>query len=158
MFLILVCLWWWYAIFLGVVHPASGFLMYLYEFATLATFAIGFRYWDQSYLFPASVFFGSFFMFVRFYFTLSVVKRLSDEWWALIIALITLALYAVGVAGALIVLFFVPGISDEEKFKTIQIGVTALLLAGFIATLLAVYRVEGFKWGKPKTISGPTDG
>ena len=158
MFLILVCLWWWYAIFLGRVYPANGFLMYLYEFATLSTFAIGFRYWDQGYLFPVSVFFGSFFMFVRFYLTLGVVTRHSDEWWALIFALWTLVLYAVGFAGALGVLFLVPGISGEQKFTTIHIGVTVLLLVGFIATLLAVRKVEGLKWGDPKTIPGHSDG
>lgn len=157
MFLILVCLWWWYAIFLGIVHPANGFLMYLYEFATLAIFAIGFRYWDQSYLFPASVFFGSSFMLVRFYLTLGVVTKLSDEWWALIIALITLVTYVFIIVGAFGVLFLLSGISDEQKLGTVHIVVTVLLLVGFIATLLAVYRVEGFKWGDPKTIAGPTN-
>lgn len=165
MFVILVCLWWWYAIFLGKVNPAKGFPMYIYEFTTLAVFAIGFRYWDHAYLFPWAVFIGSALMLGRFYLALGKVggipHNLSDigaqskEWWALIIALVTLVMYVAVILGALTVIFLSPGISQEQQLNSVHYVVTFLLLVGFLATMLAVNKAEGgFKWGKPEVIVG----
>ena len=43
-FLILLCLWWWYAWFLGQIDPARGFVLFAFDFVTLCAFAMGFRF------------------------------------------------------------------------------------------------------------------
>ncbi len=54
--MMLVCLWWWYGIFIGKIDPAKGFPMFAYDFVSLGSFAIAFRVWPQPFAFPVTVF------------------------------------------------------------------------------------------------------
>lgn len=150
MFLILICLWWWYAIFLGTVYPANGFLMYLYEFTTLAAFAMAFRYWSEKYLFPIAVLLGSFLMLIRFiliYYS-DTLAETSKEGQALFIAVITLLIYVVAMSGALAVIAM-GGVAASKKLNILHQVTNTLLLVGVLATVLAVDKAEGIKWGSP---------
>ncbi len=66
MFIMLICLWWWYGTFLGRISPAVGFWTYMYDFISLCSFAIAFRMWYHRWLFPMVVFFAAGLMLVRF--------------------------------------------------------------------------------------------
>ena len=161
MFMILVCLWWWYAFFLGQIEPANGFLMYLYDFTTLASFAIGFRFWDQPNLFPLSVLLGAGLMLVRFVFARNCVDRPSPERDAMVIAFRVLSfiiVFLAGIAGA--AFYFNPG-GDPTAIKTrlaaIHFAVMVLLAAGIIGTLLAVRKAEGLRWGHRRVLKRSAD-
>jgi len=63
--LVLVCLWWWYGVFLGRVSPANNILLYVWDFATLATFAYGARSWAQPEQFMVALVIAVFMMAFR---------------------------------------------------------------------------------------------
>lgn len=158
-FLLLICLWWWYAIFLGNINPATGFLMYVFEFTTLAFFAVGFRYWDHPILFPSAVLIGATLMLLRFIFIVweGLVDVESKEWSALIIAIGTLVVYIVFILGAFAVTF-VARLQVEQRLSIVHNVVTFLLFVGIVATMLAVDKAEGFAWGKPLVIGESAEG
>ena len=74
MFVILVCLWWWYGTFLGNLSPANGFWLYFYDFVTLCSFAIAFRLWYHPIVFPIIVVIAAALMLARFIGVLIVVR------------------------------------------------------------------------------------
>lgn len=121
--------------------------MYTYEFTTLAGFAVAFRYWDQPYLFPVAVLFGASFMLGRFVLTLALIDIEPNHQSALIIAIVTLGVYVVFILGAFAATFLPQGGSPEQRLRTVHNVVTVLLLVGVIATVLAVDRAVGLKWG-----------
>ena len=55
LFLVLVCLWWWYAIFLAKVDPAKGFIMFAYDFLSLGAFSLAFSVWESETIFSFTV-------------------------------------------------------------------------------------------------------
>ncbi len=75
MFAILVSLWWWYGKFLGQLDPATGFVMFGYDFVSLGSFAIAFRVWPQPIVFSAAVCFAALLMLIRFEFTNRILKK-----------------------------------------------------------------------------------
>ncbi len=160
MFAILICLWWWYAIFLGKVEPADGFLMFSYDFSSLAAFAIAFRMWDIPKLFSVTVFIGAFAMFIRLIFAKRHVHKDSKEQKALKVAVGTLKGFMIYFFGA----FSVLNLLDAQSVKLsilgvtttipmlVNIGVMGVLVTGIAATISAVTKSEGLKWGNPEEL------
>lgn len=129
--------------------------MYVFEFSTLAAFAMAFRYWNENYVFPSAVLIGSGLMLVRFIIIYeSGVLQETDadqskkDLAALTIAIITLGLYVFVIIGALAVAFM-GGMEPQKRLSTVHYVTTFLLLVGVVATLLAVDKAEGLKWGTP---------
>ena len=148
MFAILVCLWWWYAIFLGKIAPANGFLMFSYDFTSLASFAIAFRMWDTPKLFSITVFIGALMMLVRFVLAKNHVDKDSKEARGMKAALFALGGFMSYFFGVFSYAFGSGGLSQN----VINYGVMVLLIVGIIATIYAVRQSEGWKWGEPLEI------
>ncbi len=123
----------------------------MYEFTTLATFAIAFRFWHHQYLFPVAVLLGSSFMFCRFILAKNHVGDGTKEHKAITIALTTLTMFIVAIIGASFVVAF--AVSSDDQLRVIHIVVMVLLLGGVVATGLAVRYAEGkLTWGNPEEI------
>jgi hypothetical protein len=145
MFIMLICLWWWYGIFLGSVAPARGFWAFLYDFISLCFFAVAFRMWSHPSLFPIIVSLASGLMLGRFFFAFKHTEAGSKRRKALTTALITLTLFLVGAlsAGAMVAII---GVSEflTKKWYIIQSGTLILLGFGIFATFVAVSMLEGY--------------
>ena len=155
MFGILICLWWWYSQFLARISPATGFLMYAFDFISLAFFSLAFRFWDPTgTIFPVSVFFGSLFMFVRFlvvFLHSENIGKDTGDYQALrnIMILLTLFMFFLGGGAFVMMILSYKGVLDDSLLKAvIDVIILALLFLGIIATLVSVRSVEkGFNWG-----------
>lgn len=159
MFVILVCLWWWYGTFLGHVSPAKGFWLYFYDFVTLCSFAIAFRLWSHPIIFPMIVVIAAFLMLLRFGGVLifvPVARSASRPRMALIVAIIVLSAYVlvgIGLVGAPY-----QDANDWSDYMTKLIGswpfyqvvVIWLLCFGIFSTLLAVLITEGWPFGSQR--------
>jgi hypothetical protein len=144
MFIMLICLWWWYGFFLGRVAPARGFWAFLYDFISLCFFAVAFRMWSHPSLFPIIVSLASGLMLGRFFFALKHTENDKNRRKALITALITLTLFLVGALSAGAMVAFI-GVSEflTNKWYIIQSGTLILLGIAIFATFVAVSFVEG---------------
>lgn len=158
MFIMLICLWWWYGTFLGRISPAVGFWTYMYDFISLCSFAIAFRMWDHRWLFPMVVFFAAGLMLVRFGYAYQSIVSGSDAQRAMLAAIVALALF-IAVAGSAIILGFAayraaaaeyessPNItyfgSLGKRWGWIENSVVGLLIVGIVATFYAVWTTEG---------------
>ena len=151
MFMMLVCLWWWYGSFLGYLSPAKGFWLYFYDFITLCSFAIGFRLWYHPIVFPMIVVIAATLMLIRFAGVLAVVDEVKSNTRgraALRLAinvLLTFVLVSIGMVMQPI--FQNSGTSYQERlannWEIYQFMVIGLLFVGIIATVLAVLITEG---------------
>ncbi len=162
MFIMLICLWWWYGTFLGNISPAVGFWTYLYDFISLCCFAIAFRMWDHRWLFPMVVFFAAGLMLLRFAFAYQSIAGGSDAERAMLAAIAALGLFMLVAVSALIGSFgayrtaaAASGASADVSYfgslgkiwGSIEKGVVGLLIVGIIATFYAVYTTEGPPFG-----------
>lgn len=162
MFIILVCLWWWYGTFIGNIAPAHGFLAYLYDFISLCSFAVAFQMWSHRTLFPIVVFSAALLMLGRLwhaeYKIIEPTSPANDAVWYAIIGLF------VFMAGAVLALISAAagfqaakgkksGITFRTSIKNIwggvEIGVMILLVIGIVITFAAVSKTEGFELFKP---------
>lgn len=158
MFIMLICLWWWYGTFLGRISPAVGFWTYMYDFISLCSFAIAFRMWDNRWLFPMVVFFAAGLMLLRFGVAFQSITSGSDAERAMLAAIVALALFIIAAGSALIGGFVAyravapenrlsADVSYYKSFEniwgSIEKCVVGLLVVGIIATFYAVYTTEG---------------
>ena len=104
-FIILICLWWWYGTFLGRIAPARSFWDYLYDFVSLSSFAVAFRMWNHPSLFPIVVFFAASLMLFRFAaaWRFTADRPLARK--AIAPAIALLSLFMAGTAGGIVVYF-----------------------------------------------------
>lgn len=72
-FLMLVCLWWWYAMFFPLFNMTGRLRTYVYDLVTFGCFAVAFKMWDQPSIFSFAVLISAGFIGVRFYFALSSI-------------------------------------------------------------------------------------
>lgn len=75
MFGVLVCLWWWYGIFIARIDPAVGFATFSYDFISLGSYAIAFRLWPNSLVFSFTIFLASTLMLGRFWYTEKKIRK-----------------------------------------------------------------------------------
>lgn len=165
MFAILVSLWWWYGKFLGQIDPATGFVMFAYDFVSLGSFAIAFRVWPQPIVFPAAVCFAALLMLIRFEFANGYLKRQNysrdcPARKAIRAANIILGLFIV--TSALSVLFaayLAFGAEDPlvliKFWSAIKWIVTALLIVSVGVTIYAAKITEEFGIFAPHTWRNP---
>ena len=159
MFLILVCLWWWYGTFLGNLSPAKGFWLYLYDFITLCNFAIGFRLWYHPIVFPIISVVAATLMLVRFVGVLILVdevKAASRARSALLVAIGVLVIF-VGIGIGMVAMPYLQASSADEYLRVVikswgiyQMIVIVLLVAGIVSTILAVSITEGRPFRFPR--------
>lgn len=142
MFVILVCLWWWYGMFLGATAPARGFFMYAWDFFTLGAFALAARVWNRDDIFQYTVLTASILMFARFAVTYRSLMPSSKEREALQYALVALTLTVIFLTGG-----FVMGGPSR-----IDIVLLISMSTGIAATLGAVYKCEGLTWADPNRL------
>lgn len=160
MFMIMVCLWWWYGIFIGKISPASGFPMFAYDFVSLGSFAIAFRLWPQPYAFPVAVFVAALLMLVRFWILDQYVKRTWESCparKALRAALVVLGLFlfasVAAFGGMLVLVLLVPDDTTNlvaTSWVMIKWIVMCLLLIGIGVTVYAAKVTQGLEWGAPR--------
>lgn len=158
MFVILVCLWWWYGTFLGNLSPANGFWLYFYDFVTLCSFAISFRLWYHPIVFPIIVVIAAALMLARFIGVLIVVKEVhvaTRAQTALIVAIVVLATFVVFGLGMVLSPYFVASKGQYLKalidnWTIYQRAVIWLLIVGILATLSAVLITEGRPFKFPR--------
>ncbi len=165
MFAILVSLWWWYGKFLGQIDPATGFVMFGYDFVSLGSFAIAFRVWPHQIVLPAAICFAALLMLIRFAFSNGFLKRQNysrecPARRAIRAANIILG-FLIG-ASAFSVLFaayLVLGTIDPSLYtkfwSAINWIVTALLVVGVGVTIYAAKITEGFEFFAPHTWRNP---
>ncbi len=143
MFLILVCLWWWYGTFLGRVAPAIRFWAYLYDFVSLCIFAVAFRMWTHPSLFPLVIFFAAGLMLFRFWRAKQFTLDRSRARKAIKLAVGVLSLFMAGAFGAALV-----SLGDSANLQKWPVwvdgGVVVLLVIGILVTFWAVSITEGF--------------
>lgn len=149
MFHILICLWWWYGIFLGRIDPARTFFKFGYDFLSLCGFAIAFRFWDNAKVFPFIVFFAAALMFIRFGFALLRARNNRKAVWALGCALGILFCFIAFAAGMGFTIFMFE-INIDEIENIIEFGVMALLGMSIFITVIAVTITEGLAWNTPQ--------
>ena len=143
MFVMLVCLWWWYGMFLGRIAPARSFWPYLYDFVSLSAFAVAFRMWGHPLIFPMIVFFAAALMLGRFLGAKRYVKSGTVQYRALNSALAALKLFMLVAFGAIILVI----VTDVKEFLNsywvlVQRATMLLLLFGIGATFRAVYFID----------------
>lgn len=149
MFVMLVCLWWWYSVFLGNLSPGKGFWLYFYDFITLCSFALAFRLWHHPIIFPPIVVVAAGLMLGRFgglLFHVTEVRSNTRARHALWVALLVLGSFVLFGGGIIAAPAFGDGpfkISLMENWSTYQGVVVWLLLVGIGATFLAVFITEG---------------
>lgn len=145
MFVMLICLWWWYGTFLGRVAPAREFWSYLYDFVSLSAFAVAFRMWGHPLIFPIIVFFAAALMLGRFLSAMRYVEWRTVQCKALITALIALLLFMAAAVGA-IMMVWATGVEAflRDHWSLVQRGTLLLLFVGIGATFAAVAFTEGF--------------
>jgi|TARA_B100000315_G_scaffold165661_1_gene154309 hypothetical protein len=144
MFVILVCLWWWYGIFLGQIAPAKGFFMYGVDFVTLGAFAIATGFWNNATIFPIAVIGATLLMLFRFCLVYWKLPEPSRVRWALRSVLLVLAF----TAPTLITIAI-------TKKGFINEVVMAFMLIGLCVTVVSVRITEGFLWGRTSPITQP---
>ena len=158
-FNILICLWWWYGVFLGRMDPAHSFYKYGFDFMTFSSFAITFRNWDHVNVFPIVVIIASALMAIRFGLTLKNWEndrgqtKPDSAKKALRRFLVVLGIYLLIATGAAGVLLLDPSIlaTEEGSFDSkVGYGISVLLLIGISATISAVYLTEGMTWSQPR--------
>ena len=143
MFMILVCLWWWYGTFLGRVAPAIRFWTYLYDFISLCSFAIAFRMWNHPSLFPLVIFFAASLMLFRFWRAKPLTLAGSRARKAIKLAVAVLWTFMVGAGGAVIVSLMGASARLETWPPWVENVVVGLLVIGVAVTFLAVSITEG---------------
>jgi hypothetical protein len=154
LFLVLVCLWWWYAIFLAKVDPAKGFIMFAYDFLSLGAFSLAFSVWESETIFSFTVMIAA--GAVMFRFLLAWRKSVEKEKTALIFALFVLTVFTV-IMATLWVMSLIINLNIDPKVY--QIGIATFLGMCFFATAAAVYFMEGgFRWGSEDTADPASPG
>lgn len=156
MFFMLVCLWWWYAMFLGHLSPGRGFWLYLYDFVTLCSFVIAFRFWDHPIIFPIIVVIAASLMLGRFGGVLALVHEVKPRtpahsalWLAMFVLL---AFVFIGI-GMVVMPYFEQGEYLENlinKWAIYQGVVIMLLFVGVLVTIIAVLITEGLPFRFPR--------
>ena len=150
MFLTLISLWWWYAMFLGRCHPSNTFYMYTYDFLSLVVFAIGFRFWHRNgvlaLIIPLDSFLVCWRIFVaKHYYIKQYAKRLRED---RVNRDLRATRIAIRTAAGIFTISFVVLISDAlrgyfDLHRMAQSWLFILLFAGFIATVWAAVIVDG---------------
>lgn len=140
MFGVLVCLWWWYAVFLGRCHPSNSFFMYGYDFSSLVVFALGFRFWHYDTLLDFIVPLGSVFVGIRIFFAKqygALSKHDSSAAWIAIVTTLFILLASL--------LVFVDDIlqGNLDWSSKLHVYRPILLIIGVIATVAAALIIEG---------------
>lgn len=152
MFLILTCLWWWYARFLGRVAPATRYWSFLYDFVSLCCFAVAFRTWGSTAFFPVIVMISAFLMMIRFQHAKFGHGITEPQKTALKIAIWALYTVLLGAGGALMAVIYMITQHGEKNANTnatsedwiiVEVVTLIVLTVGILATMLAVCRVEG---------------
>lgn len=134
--LILVCLWWWYGIFLDRLCPASDLRMYGWDFVTFAVFAVAARFWDRSEYFSLAVTAGSCLMLGRFWWSLrhaSTRERANDKK-ALLFVLVVVGVTAVVLIPTGIAYWVGAGVWPENFFVITTI---VFMVMGICVTWIA---------------------
>jgi len=169
MFGILICLWWWYAIFIGKLNPAVSFIMFSYDFISLGTFSIAFRLWLHPIVFPFTILIAALFMLGRFWYTKKTLQ--SDDrpddcsaMRAINSALIVLLTIIVSSLFSLFV-FVQSAFSLEDQraaeplfahaWIVARYSVTLFLIAGIGVTIHAAKITECFGWLKVDSWAEP---
>lgn len=154
MFLMLICLWWWYGMFLGRVAPANQFWDYLYDFISLCAFAVAFRMWGHPSVFPLIVFVAAGLMLGRFLSALRFVVWGTVQAKALVTALIALVLFMVGALSAFGLALYT-GIDAflKKDWWLVEYGTVALLIVGICATFAAVIFTDGMPFRADKPVA-----
>lgn len=148
MFLVLICLWWWYARVISVVLPAKGFCLFVYDFITLASFALAFRFWSHDFAYPVTIIMGAALMFLRLCSILPGIWKEKAIRWVVISALILSGLIAFGGVIFVAALYYVDAV--EEIWNVVRGIVTTLLCLGVLVTLIAVHLTERLSWTRPR--------
>ena len=158
MFGILICLWWWYGMFIGQIAPARGFQMYGLDFAALALFAFAANFWHKPIVFTGAEVLASIPMAYRFHKLRTLVRKGSNHQKALKSALkiiigapiVILVLIAILMLPSLQT-FVLPFLQPPLGFDVIEGifgGIVICLMAmGIGVTIKAVQTTEGLSWG-----------
>ena len=149
MFHILICLWWWYGIFLGRIDPARTFFKFGFDFLSLCSFAIAFRFWNNAQVSPFIVFFAAALMFLRFGFALVQSRKNRKATLALACALGILFCFIAFAAGMGFTIYIFE-VEISKVLKIMEFGVMALLGMGIFITVIAVKITEGLAWSTPQ--------
>jgi len=141
MFWIMICLWWWYGIFLGRVRPARGLILYGYDFITLGTFALAFRFWDHNVIYPVSVLLAGAMVWGRFIWSLKYATMRAEKnalWWGIAtLSCMPLMLFAV----PMVLTSYGFTLSDSIPFAVMGFHVSSILVTVFAAWKLGVFWV-----------------
>lgn len=151
MFLVLICLWWWYARFIGIISPARGFSLFTLDFITLASFALSFRFWSDDFAYPVTIIVGSILMFSRLSLLLLVIWKIKRIRWIVVAALVASgAIFAGCTIFVVAIMYRGSSESQEQIWNDLGIIVTSLLFFGILVTLVAVYCTETLSVLSPK--------
>ena len=149
MFLTLICLWWWYGVFLREVTPTKSY-MYSLDFLAFGTFAVAARLWHTSIAFPIMAALAAILIVVRFRIVYVRLKHGSKQkkalWRALLVVIVTFTALAASIVTGLLIKGTVP----KELLGYMVLFVMA---AGICATFFAARVTEGIVWGHSSTPS-----
>lgn len=141
---VIVCLWWWYGIFLRTFSPAEGFIMYFFDFSSLATFAVAAGIWrDETGCFAGAVIIACALIFFRFFFALEKTKRCPRAYSVLRIA--TFIVAGMFLAGC-IYNFGRGSFTDDAG---LNLALIVIMGVSVIITIIAFFQTEGLGWGRP---------
>jgi uncharacterized membrane protein YozB (DUF420 family) len=159
MFLMLICLWWWYGTLLGRVAPAVGFWSYMYDFISLCSFAVAFRMWNHPSLFPMVVFFAAGLMLLRFWMASKKVEPGSKAKSAMKGAIFGTLLFLIMAISALIGAAVAMGLMEngdstcyeglQKVLSFVEYSILGLLVIGIGVTFYAVWITEGPSFENP---------
>lgn len=139
MFWIMICLWWWYAIFLGRIRPAKGLSLYAYDFVTLGAFAFAFRFWDHNLIYPTSVVIAGFMIVVRLWWTRKYYLKGEKD----VDARVVLKWGIVLLSSMPLFLIFIPLIFPSVEYS-IALAVMMFHAGGILVTIAAAIRLGVF--------------
>jgi hypothetical protein len=145
MFLILICLWWWYAMFLGRVYPAKSIVAYGYDFLSLGVYCIAFRYWNLPIIYPATVCIASLLYFGRFGWLLwglytRRVEGSHKDLLALFWAVIVVGIFILFASGAGFIFLTADITVNTQHVSLGVIGFHALAIVATIVAATIVHR------------------
>jgi hypothetical protein len=156
MFLILVCLWWWYGRFLSHVMPAESFWLYVFDFVSLCFFSIAFRMWHHHELFPFIVVLAATMMLLRFLMARVKVPAGSRARSSIHLALWILGCFiALGMAAGTGIVVTLAQLGTEvdlieKHWDKVENSTLALLALGILVTCAAAWKTEGPPFRSPR--------
>ena len=150
----LVCLWWWYAIFLGRVAPTTGFFTYGLDFLTIAAFASGAALWHDRRYYALAVTIASVLMGLRLWRAVLNSKDARDRHAALCV-IVVLGIGAIGLCLMLLGAMLsgsLRSLGILERF--LWLWVYVIPLGGILVTVIGVWLTEGLSLPLGRTASG----